>query len=191
MLNRLNPMSIQQRASVWAPRGRQAALAFKAVSFAVVGLVNTLIDACIFFSAYALIGASPAAQSVFSQAAAACGCSSGATLRLIACNALSWSVAVSCSYVMNSFITFAAESGGKLRWRNYATFAASGVVGAVANTTVLVLAAQVLPVWLAKGLAILTSFVVNFSLSLFFVFPSKPTTESSASLQTSEHRPPP
>jgi putative flippase GtrA len=42
----------------------------------------------------------------------------------------------------------------------------------IANTAALVFAAQVigLPVWLAKGCAILASFVVNFSLSNFVVF---------------------
>jgi putative flippase GtrA len=71
---------------------------------------------------------------------------------------------------MNSFITFAAESGRKLRWRAYGAFVASGVVGVIANTATLVIAAQFLPVWAAKGLAILVSFAVNFSLSHFVVF---------------------
>ena len=71
---------------------------------------------------------------------------------------------------MNSFITFAAESGRQLRFKAYATFVASGVVGAVANTTTLVLAAHFVPVWAAKGLAILVSFVFNFSMSHFVVF---------------------
>ncbi len=40
----------------------------------------------------------------------------------------SWLVAVSGSYVMNSYVTFAAESGRRLRWRAYGTFVASGRV---------------------------------------------------------------
>jgi putative flippase GtrA len=47
---------------------------------------------------------------------------------------------------------------------------ASGILGAIANTTTLVVAAQFLPVWAAKGCAILVSFAVNFSLSHFVVF---------------------
>ena len=43
---------------------------------------------------------------------------------------VAWLVAVSCSYVMNSFITFGPESGRTLRWRDYLAFAASGVAGA-------------------------------------------------------------
>jgi putative flippase GtrA len=79
---------------------------------------------------------------------------------------------------MNSFITFAAESGRRLRWRDYGTFVASGSVGAIASTTVLVIAVRVLPdvlgestrVLAAKGCAILAGFVVNFSMSHFVVF---------------------
>jgi putative flippase GtrA len=89
---------------------------------------------------------------------------------LIASNVMSWLVAVSCSYVMNTHITFAAESGRQLRWKSYATFAASGVLGGVANTTVLVVAAKFMPVLAAKGVAILAGFVVNFSMSHFVVF---------------------
>jgi putative flippase GtrA len=73
---------------------------------------------------------------------------------------------------MNSSITFAAESGRQLRWRDYITFFVSGIVGLVANTATLVFAAEVLllPVWIAKGFAILASFVVNFSFSHLVVF---------------------
>ena len=82
----------------------------------------------------------------------------------------SWLIAITGSYAMNSFITFAAESGRQLRLKSYATFVASGVVGATANTATLVVAAHFVPVWAAKGLAILVSFVFNFSMSHFIVF---------------------
>jgi putative flippase GtrA len=71
---------------------------------------------------------------------------------------------------MNSFITFAAESGRRLRWLDYGTFVASGILGVIANTTALVVAAQFMPVLPAKGCAILTAFAVNFSMSHFVVF---------------------
>ena len=112
-----------------------------------VGVVNTLIDYSVFLSAYYLI-----------------------QLPLIPANVLAWLVAVSGSYVMNCFITFAAESGRQLRWKSYGTFVASGVLGAIANTTVLVFAAKFMPVLAAKGVAILAGFVVNFSMSHFVVF---------------------
>jgi putative flippase GtrA len=124
-----------------------SAMLMKATSFALVGVVNTLIDLAIFVTAYNFLH-----------------------LPLIPANVLSWFVAVSFSYVMNSTITFAAESGRKLRWRDYAAFVASGLVGVVANTTTLVLASYLVPVWAAKAMAIGVSFLVNFSMSHFVVF---------------------
>ena len=122
----------------------------KATSFALVGVVNTVIDLAVFVFAYNVLH-----------------------WRLIPANVLAWFVAVSCSYVMNSTFTFAAESGRKLRWRDYGAFVASGVVGMIANTTTLVLASYVVPVLVAKFMAIGVSFLVNFSLSHFVVFRKK------------------
>jgi putative flippase GtrA len=127
----------------WAER----AVTLKAVSFAMIGVVNTLIDLGVFLLAYNVFG-----------------------LKLIPANVLAWLVAVSCSYVMNSSITFARESGGKLTWRAYGAFVASGIAGVIVNTTVLFVASYWMPVLAAKLLAILASFLVNFSLSHFVVF---------------------
>ncbi len=142
----------------------------KAMSFALIGVVNTLVDTTIFFVGYTYLTASPEVLRRIFDLATACGCASPDNLRLILINLSSWLIAVSGSYMMNSFITFAAESGRQLRWRAYGTFVASSVVGAVANTATLVLVAQLLPVWVAKAGAILVSFLVNFSMSHFVVF---------------------
>ena len=88
-------------------------------------------------------------------------------------NVLAWLVAVSFSYAMNSFITFGPESGRVLRWRDYATFLASGVAGMVASTATLFALSYVLPVLAAKLISIAISFVVNFSLSHFVVFKAR------------------
>jgi len=125
------------------------AVTLKAASFAMVGVVNTVVDYCVFLAAYYLLG-----------------------LPLIPANVLSWLVAVSGSYVMNSYVTFAVESGRQLRWRAYAAFVASGIAGFVTNTTVLVVVSLWLPVPAAKLCAIAASFGVNFSLSHFVVFGS-------------------
>ena len=130
----------------WRTRG----VTLKAASFAMVGVVNTFIDLGIFLAAYNLL-----------------------SLPLIPANVLAWLVAVSGSYVMNSFITFAAESGRQLRWRAYGAFVASGVAGVITNTAILVVASYWLPVLAAKLLAIAVSFVVNFSLSHFVVFKTR------------------
>src|SRR5579862_7160793 len=112
------------------------------------------------------------ALSLFDALAGSCLCGKPATLLLIAANMTSWIVAVSASYIMNSSITFAAESGRKLHWRPYLKFIVAGIAGLIANTATLVFAAQILllPVYVAKAIAILASFVVNFSLSHFVVF---------------------
>jgi putative flippase GtrA len=79
-------------------------------------------------------------------------------------------VAVSGSYVMNSYTTFAAESGRKLRWRSYFTFVLSGVAGAIGNTVALVVGSHFMPVVAAKICAIAVSFLINFSISHLIVF---------------------
>lgn len=145
-------------------------MVLKAISFALVGVVNTLIDASVFFLMYASLTSSVQGPAFVASVWELCRCGSVESLTLIVANVTAWLVAVSCSYVMNSYTTFAAESGRTLRLRAYGTFVASGIAGVVANTATLVIAAYYLPVWAAKALAILVSFFVNFTLSHFVVF---------------------
>jgi putative flippase GtrA len=151
---------------------RKRALHVKAIVFALIGLVNTAVDYSVFLLARAVLAASPAALAAVGSFAGFCRCGSATTLALVLPNLISWTIAVSGSYVLNSSITFAAESGGRLRWRAYAAFVLTGVFGLLANTATLLIAAEVflLPVWLAKAFSILAAFVVNFSLSHFVVF---------------------
>ena len=151
---------------------RNRAFGLKAIIFALIGLVNSVVDYGVFLLARAALDRSPAALSGFHSLADVCHCATAASIALVAANTLSWIVAVSGSYIMNSSITFAHESGPKLRWRAYAAFVASGIAGWLANTATLLVAAELflLPVWLAKLAAIMASFVVNFSLSHFVVF---------------------
>ena len=125
------------------------AVALKAASFAVVGVVNSAVDFGVFSFAYYYLG-----------------------LPIVAANSLAWVVAVTGSYVMNSTITFAAESGRKLDLRRYLAFAASQLAGFVANTATVWCLVELLhiPAWAAKIAAIVVSFAVNFSLSHFVVF---------------------
>jgi putative flippase GtrA len=153
-------------------------MVLKAISFALIGVVNTAVDAALFFLAYRFLTSWPPAIDAATWIVGACHCATPATVALVAANTISWYFAVSGSYVMNSTITFAAESGRRLRFLAYGMFVVSGIVGYLANTTTLVVAAQFLPVWMAKGCAILVSFVVNFSMSHFVVFrPRRPRVE--------------
>ena len=128
----------------------ERAVALKAASFAMVGVVNTAIDFSVFWTTVHFLG-----------------------WPLVPATVLAWLVAVSFSYAMNSFITFGPESGRVLRWRDYATFLASGVAGMVASTTTLFALSYVMPVLAAKLISIAISFVVNFSLSHFVVFKAR------------------
>ena len=129
----------------------ERAVVLKAASFAMVGVVNTAIDFSVFWTTVHFLG-----------------------WPLVPANVLAWLVAVSFSYVMNSFITFGPESGRILRWRDYATFLASGVAGMVASTATLFALSYVMPLLAAKLISIAISFVVNFSLSHFVVFRARP-----------------
>jgi len=127
----------------------ERALALKAISFAMVGLVNSVVDFGVFSFAYYYL-----------------------KLPVIAANTMAWIVAVTGSYVLNSTITFAHESGRKLSSRSYFGFALSQVAGFLANTTTVWCLVELLyvPAWAAKVAAIAVSFGVNFSLSHFLVF---------------------
>ena len=68
----------------------------KMVGFAMIGVVNALVDFGVFAFAYKLLG-----------------------MPLVPSNVVAWLVAVSGSYVMNTLITFRHESGRILRREDY------------------------------------------------------------------------
>lgn len=125
------------------------AIALKAVSFAFVGLVNSAVDFAAFSFCYYYLD-----------------------LEILLANTAAWLVAVSGSYVLNSTITFARESGRRLHVSGYLSFALSQVMGFLANTATVWCLVELagLPAWAGKIAAIAVSFVVNFSLSHFLVF---------------------
>ncbi len=127
----------------------ERAVALKAISFAMVGVVNSVVDFGTFALGYYYF-----------------------KLPVIGANTLAWVVAVSGSYVLNSTITFAHESGRKLSLRSYFNFVVSQVAGFLANTATVwcLVVLLFVPAWAAKVAAIAVSFVVNFSLSHFLVF---------------------
>jgi putative flippase GtrA len=125
----------------------ERAIALKAASFALVGVFNTAVDFSVFWTAATYLH-----------------------WPLVPANVLAWIIAVTFSYAMNSFITFGPESGRILRWRDYASFAASGIAGMISSTATLFALSYFIPVLPAKLVSILVSFVVNFSLSHLVVF---------------------
>lgn len=146
---------VERLVAAWQER----AILLKAVSFGLVGLVNLTIDFVIFSLGYFYFG-----------------------LPIIAANVIAWIAGVTNSYVLNSRITFAAESGGKLRVKDYLAFCLSQAGGLVANTATVFIASYFMPVLVGKVLAIGTGFLVNFSLSHFVVFRARhPTVRDTAS----------
>jgi putative flippase GtrA len=140
----------------------ERALFVKVVSFAGVGVINTLVDFGLFSFARLYLGFS-----------------------IIAANSIAWIIAVTGSYVMNSMITFAAESQRKLRLRAYVSYLGAQVAGFVGDTlTVYVVAYLVTalmgdtlgiePSLIGKVFGLGVSFVLNFSLSHLFVFRAPP-----------------
>ena len=153
------PKVVPVAPSAESPNRSHAGLLKKAGSFAAIGVVNAALDFAVFWTAVQAFD-----------------------IPKIPANVLAWAVAVTASYVMNTFITFAAESGRKLAWTAYAKFATGGVAGLIANTTTLVVGDWLLTFFLgnegwrlavAKVCAIGASFVVNFSMSHFVVFRPK------------------
>ena len=134
---------LDQTAAVWQSR----ALVIKLLSFASIGVVNTAIDVLVFTAAYKLFA-----------------------LPLIASNVLSWLVAVSASYAMNTKLTFGRETGGIFRSKDFVRFIGSGTVGVIVTTTTLVILSNYINIFAAKFFSITVGFAVNFSMSHFVVF---------------------
>ncbi|MBV9532625.1 MAG: GtrA family protein [Bradyrhizobium sp.] len=119
----------------------------KLFSYASIGVVNVAVDGSVFTVAFQLFG-----------------------LPLIVSNIISWLVAVTGSYAMNSKITFGHETGGALSFERYLRFAASGVLGLIVATIVLVVLSRYTDVPIAKLASIVTVFGFNFCMSHFLIF---------------------
>jgi putative flippase GtrA len=137
---------LQKLVEAW----RNRAISAKVASFALVGVVNTLIDVNVFAIAYAIFG-----------------------IPLIPANLLAWFIAVSFSYAANAMTTFGPESGQVLTIRDYVKFVMSGAAGGLIATTALVIASGFFSVITAKLISIFAGFAANFLLSNFYVFRSK------------------
>jgi putative flippase GtrA len=137
---------LQKLVEAW----RNRAISAKVASFALVGVVNTLIDVNVFAIAYAIFG-----------------------IPLIPANLLAWLIAVSFSYAANAMTTFGPESGQVLTIRDYVKFVMSGAAGGLIATTALVVASGFFSVITAKLISIFAGFAANFLLSNFYVFRSK------------------
>jgi putative flippase GtrA len=133
----------RQIADAWCRRSLLA----KLFSFASIGVVNVAVDASTFMLAFYLFH-----------------------LPLIFSNVVAWVIAVSGSYAMNTKITFRRETDGVFSVKRYMRFAASGVLGVIIATMVLIVLSGYTNVPAAKLASILVAFGVNFCMSHFIVF---------------------
>jgi putative flippase GtrA len=122
----------------------ERAVALMTASFAVIGVVHTAADFCVFWTATTYLD-----------------------WPLVNANVLAWIVAVTLSYALNSLSAFGLQSGHILRWRDYASFVAAGIAGMISSTATLVVLSYFVPVLLAKLVSIMVAFAVNFALSHF------------------------
>ena len=121
------PPAIESLFLRFAPAWVDRALIVKAVSFGLIGCVNAAVDFAVFSLLHLYFG-----------------------LPIIPANLMSWCVAVTNSYVLNSMFTFAAESGRRLSFKAYIAFAATQVGGLIANTITVFVASFFIPVLVAK-----------------------------------------
>lgn len=131
----------------------------KIASFGAIGVINALVDYSVF---YLLVLFVLVPQGI-----------AGDTMPTALVNVCAWAFAVSGSYIMNSKLTFKANTGGELSLKKYGEFALAGVVAMVVNTCVLLIAKGFMPLLLAKLVAVGVSFIVSFAVTRFYVFGDK------------------
>jgi putative flippase GtrA len=130
-------------ADTWSRR----TLLTKLFSFASIGVVNVAVDVTFFTISFQFFH-----------------------LPLVWSNILAWLIAVTGSYAMNTKITFGRETGGAYSVGRYLRFAASGIVGVIVATAVLLVLSHYTNVPTAKLASIIAGFGFNFSMSHFIVF---------------------
>jgi putative flippase GtrA len=131
----------------------------KLVSFGLIGIVNGLVNYVVTVGVTLLVLA-PLGLAANDVA-------------LGVAKALGWAVAVTNSYLLNTMITFAAESGRKLTWRTYLRFVASGTLGLTVEVASFLVAVRYLPLALAAIVPIGLAFVANFTMTRLVVFPNR------------------
>lgn len=131
----------------------------KLVSFGLIGVLNGFVNYAVTVGVTVLVLA-PLAMA-------------GNDIALGAAKALGWAVAVSNSYLLNTWFTFARESGRRFGWATYLRFVASGTAGLVVEVGSFLLAVRVLPLAFAAIVPIGLAFLVNFTMTRVIVFPGR------------------
>ena len=119
----------------------------QALRFMLVGVLNTAIDFAVFF---ALV--------------------EGFGVAIVPANVLAFATAVINSFFLNKYWSFAGRTSSRPNTIQLPLFVAVNLVGMVLSTGILWWLAGFFPVWLAKVLATVASFIWNFVASRQLVF---------------------
>ncbi len=128
-------------------RTRLAAHGPRAFRFALVGIANTAIDMALFAALFYWVG-----------------------WGLLPAHIAAFLVAATNSYLMNKAWTFADGTRGRAAWIKGIRYVAVATVGLGLSSLTIWLAAFVVPVMVAKVLAIVASFAWNYAASATLVF---------------------
>jgi putative flippase GtrA len=116
-------------------------LVFKAslVRFGIVGGANTVTDLVVFFSVLSVFSLAP-----------------------VAANAISFSAAVSQSYLLNKYWSFVHDGTGKPSWREYGQFVSASLFALGVTSAILFFGDGTLPIWQLKLVAVFVTPFINF-----------------------------
>lgn len=112
------------------------------LKFALVGAANSAIDFCVFYTGHEIFG-----------------------LSILLANLVAFLVAVTFSYVLNSLFTFSQGHRDLLDVRRSFLFVLGTTFGFIVATAALLFLATYMNLYVAKILAMVVSFCVNYNLS--------------------------
>lgn len=120
------------------------------IKFAIVGVINTIIDFAVFFALYELAG-----------------------WNMIYSNICAFLVAVTNSYFMNKYFSFAHHKEKRISMAEFVIFVTASIATLSLSTAILVLGEPYLPVLYLKIIAAIITPLLNFLIYRFVIFQKK------------------
>lgn len=115
--------------------------------FGIVGGVNTVTDLVVFFSALSLLALAP-----------------------VLANILSFTAAVTQSYLLNKYWSFVHDETGRPSWREYLKFVSASLFALAATSAILYFGDETLPIWQLKVIAVFVTPFINYLSYRFIIF---------------------
>lgn len=120
------------------------------IKFCCVGTVNTAIDFAVFFTLHSLFD-----------------------FGIIISNIISFSCAVTNSYIMNKFWSFQLEERTKANYKEFLLFSAATCITLFISTSILVIGHTYINIFLLKIIATGATLMINFSIYRLVIFRPK------------------